>query len=101
MYVANSAKTNTAEYNAVKGVYQLAVAPALAFGLARLPGGPIVGPVLGGGIMAGTSPQAAAEAATLVVGEKGSETDPETGEVIGPPKKKKSEAEKTQSKYVF
>jgi hypothetical protein len=101
MNVANSAKTNTAEYNAVKGVYQLAVAPALAFGLARLPGGPIVGPVLGGGIMAGTSPQAAAEAATLVVGEKGSQTDPETGEVVGPPKKKKSEGDKTESKYAF
>lgn len=101
MNVANSAKTNTAEYNAVKGVYQLAVAPALAFGLARLPGGPIVGPVLGGGIMAGTSPVAGKTAAELVVGEKGSVTDPVTGEVVGPPKKKKSEGEKTESKYAF
>lgn len=99
MNVANSPKTNTAEFNAVKGVYQLAVAPALAFGLARLPGGPVVGPVLGGGIMAGTSPQAATEAATLAVGEKGSQTDPETGEVTGPPKKKKAAAQ--ESKYAF
>lgn len=100
MNVANSPKTNTAEFNAVKGVYQLAVAPALAFGLARLPGGPIVGPVLGGGIMAGTSPIAGKTAAEMVVGEKGSVTDPETGEVVAPPKKK-GEGQKTESKYAF
>lgn len=102
MNVANSPKTNTAEFNAAKGVYQLAVAPALAFGLARLPGGPIVGPVLGGGIMAGTSPQAGKEAAELVVGEKGSVTDPVTGEITGPPKKKGAAKDKeAANKYAF
>ncbi len=102
MGTQNSAKTNTAEYNAFKGFYNLVVAPAATYAMTRVPGGPIVGPILGGSMMAISSPQAGKEAAELVVGEKGSETDPETGEVIGPPKKKGAAKDAdAKSKYAF
>lgn len=101
----NSPKTNTAEFNAFNGFYNLVLAPAATYALTRLPGGPLTGPVLGGTMMVGSSPQAGKEAAALVVGEKGSQTDPETGEIIGPPKKrggaKKAETDSHVAQYGY
>ena len=46
-----------------------------------------------------SKPTAADSFAGAIVGEKGSQTDPETGEITGPPKKKMGEA--APSKYGF
>jgi hypothetical protein len=67
--VSNSRKTNTAEYNALKGAYTLA-SPLMAFGLARIPGGPLVGAASGVAIGYVSSPAARDGFASLVVGKK-------------------------------
>lgn len=91
----NSPDTNTQEYNSWRAIYQLTAAPALTYGLAALPGGPVLGPLTGMGMMGVTSPQAGTIAGTVMAGgPKGSQTDPETGEVIGPPKRKQKTKQK-------
>jgi hypothetical protein len=67
--VANSRKTNSAEYGAVQGAYSMA-SPFLSFGLARLPGGPIIERATGVGMAYVTSPAARDAVATAVVGPK-------------------------------
>lgn len=69
-FVSDSDKTNTAEYGAAQGFYQTFTAPALAFGLMSLPGGPILTPLTGAGVALGTAPVARDAFATAVVGEK-------------------------------
>lgn len=65
----NSRKTNSAEYNAVQGLYSNA-SPFLAFALARVPGGPVVDVATGVGMAYVTSPAARDAVATAVVGPK-------------------------------
>lgn len=84
----NSPKTNTAEYNRAKALYRLGIGPGSGLLLSMVPGGPIVQGLAGSGTMAVTSSTAADGFAEAVIGEKGSSTDPETGEITGPPKKK-------------
>jgi hypothetical protein len=66
----NSPNTNTAEYNFVKSAFRTIVGPAIAIGLAVLPGGALLGTAEGAGIMAITSNSAADTAAKVIVGEK-------------------------------
>jgi hypothetical protein len=68
--VRNSDKTNTAEYGAVQGAYSTFAAPALAFGLMSIPGGPIIQGATGIGVALGTAPVARDAVATAIVGEK-------------------------------
>lgn len=71
MFVKNSAKTNTAEHNALQGFYNFALAPALSAGVNAAPGGGPVSTLLSGGATAtGTGPIAANEFADAIVGEK-------------------------------
>jgi len=72
----NSPKTNTAEFNQLKELYQLAVAPAINVGLSWAPGGPLLAPAYGGTMMALTSPNASDAVAEAFVGAKGAKTDP-------------------------
>lgn len=65
----NSRKTNTAEFNSAAGAYSLA-SPFLNFGLARLPGGPLLEPAYGAGMGYATSPAARDKFAGLVWGPK-------------------------------
>lgn len=65
-----SRKTNAGEYNAIKGLYNLAVAPSIAAVVSAVPGGPIASG-LGGAVTAtATGPIAAEKAATAIVGPK-------------------------------
>lgn len=96
----NSRKTNTAEYNATTGAYQLA-SPFLNFGLSRLPGGPVLAPATGAAMAFVTSPAAGDGVATLVNGPKNNSLvngkkvksgptgyDKMLDRAFGPPKKK-------------
>jgi hypothetical protein len=74
--VSNSRKTNTAEYNAVQGAYSGA-SPFLAFGMARLPGGPIIDVATGIGMAYVTSAAARDQVATLAVGPKNGSPAPD------------------------
>ena len=67
--VANSRNTNTAEYNALQSGYSIA-SPFLAFGLARLPGGPLIDTATGAGMAHLTSPNARDLFASSIVGKK-------------------------------
>jgi hypothetical protein len=68
--VRNSAKTNTGEYNALRALYQLTISPAVAFTLASIPGGPILGGMMGAGIATATAPAAGNAFAKAIVGPK-------------------------------
>ena len=68
--VNNSEKTNTAEYNAARGLYNGFAAPAVNFGLAMLPGGPLGQIATGMGMAVASSPVAGDAVATALVGEK-------------------------------
>lgn len=94
---SQSRKTNTAEYNAVQGAYSTA-SPFLAFGLARIPGGPIVDVMSGAGMAYLTSPNARDAVATAVVGPKNTAKvrtptalDKRLDEAFGPVERKKRE----------
>ena len=68
--VSNSRKTNTAEYNALQGIYSDA-SPFLAMGLSRIPGaGPAMSIAKGVGMSAVTSPAIRDAFATAIVGKK-------------------------------
>lgn len=86
--VRNSEKTNTAEYNRAKAIYRLGIGPGAGMALQFLPGGTYISGAAGLATMAVTSSTTADAFAETLIGEKGSVTDPETGEITGPPKKK-------------
>lgn len=86
--VRNSEKTNTAEYNRAKAIYRLGIGPGAGMALQFIPGGSYISGAAGLATMAVTSSTTADGFAELVVGEKGSQTDPETGKITGPPKEK-------------
>lgn len=69
-FVRNSEKTNTAEYNAVIGAYELAGIPLMAWGMTTLPAGPITAPVMAALYATVTSPKAKNDIAETVVGPK-------------------------------
>lgn len=97
--VRNSEKTNTAEYNRAKALYRIGIGPGGGLALQFLPGGAYLSGAAGLATMAVTSTTTADAFAEKLIGEKGSVTDPETGDVIGPPKKKDKDDE--ASKYVL
>ena len=70
LFVNNSENTNTAERNAVKSTFRTIVGPSVAMGLSLLPGGSLLGPLAGLGIMGVTSNSAADKSADIIVGEK-------------------------------
>lgn len=70
LFVNNSENTNTAERNAVKSTFRTVVGPAVAMGMSLAPGGSVLGPLTGLGIMGVTSNSAADTAADVIVGEK-------------------------------
>jgi len=72
--VRNSSKTNTTEFNAIKGAYRLGISPWAGAALSVAPGGPILSSTTGVATGYVTSPVAADEFAAMFVGEKGTET---------------------------
>lgn len=68
--VRNSPNTNTAEYNALRGLYRLGIGPVAGTALSAVPGGPIVSGLLGFGTGYVTAPTAGDEFAAMFVGEK-------------------------------
>lgn len=100
--VRNSEKTNTAEYNRAKAIYRLGIGPGAGMALQFIPGGSYISGAAGLATMAVTSTTTADAFAEKLIGEKGSVTDPETGEVTGPPKKKGAAKDAdAKSKYVI
>ena len=71
----NSPETNTAEYNAIKSGYGMAVAPSIAAVMSAAPGGPITSPMAGFATSFLTSPKAGDIVATGAVGAKGDKTE--------------------------
>jgi hypothetical protein len=69
-FVRNSEKTNTAEYNAIVGGYELIAIPMMAWGMTTLPTGPITAPLLAALYMTATSPKVKNDVAEAVVGPK-------------------------------
>jgi len=80
-------KPNTAEYNRAKALYRLGIGPGGGLALQFLPGGSYISGAAGLATMAVTSTTTADAFAEKLIGEKGSQTAPETGEITGPPKK--------------
>lgn len=70
----NSENTNTAEYNALKGLYALTIAPASGYMMATLPGGPLLGHAYGAAAAYLTSTGAKDDFAETIIGPKGSKT---------------------------
>lgn len=100
--VRNSEKTNTAEYNRAKAIYRLGIGPGAGMALQFIPGGSYISGAAGLATMAVTSTTTADAFAEKLIGEKGSVTDPATGEIIGPPKKKgEAKAAEAKSKYAL
>lgn len=67
----NSANTNTAEYAAAKSTFKTIIGTYIAWVLSKAPGGPVLGPAAGVGIMFATSQTASDEFAKLIAGPKG------------------------------
>lgn len=67
--------TNTPEYNAVRGFWQVVATPALIYALTQAPGGPLLSPAYGGAMMALTSPRLSHDVAEAVVGPKGTKVE--------------------------
>jgi hypothetical protein len=80
LFIRNSEKTNTAEWNATRDAYNLMVAPSIAYGLSVIPGGPVVGAAAGAGLITTTSPRGGDEFADLVIGEKDKKSGKRKGE---------------------
>jgi hypothetical protein len=78
----DSGKTNTAEYNRDRAIYNMLMGPAASIGLSMIPGGPLGAPLIGLGQAAATSPLAGNAFATMIEGPKGMKTDPKTGKSI-------------------
>lgn len=66
----NNSKTNTAEYNAVVGTFDMFVVPAMAAAMTRLPAGPITAPLVAAAYASATSPGAKQAVAETIAGEK-------------------------------
>jgi hypothetical protein len=81
--VRNSEKTNTAEYNAIGGAYQLAVIPIIARALTNLPTGPFSTLATAALYSALSSPQARKDVAELFVGQKPAQARRTTRGVVG------------------
>lgn len=69
-FVRNSEKTNTAEYNATVGAYELAAVPLMAWGMTTLPAGPITAPVMAALYATATSPKVKNDVAEAIWGPK-------------------------------
>lgn len=80
-FVRPAATTNSDEYKAAQGVYDLTLRPLIAIGLSTAPGGPIASKAYGLGLMYLTSPSARDQAAEALVGPKGTK-DPVTAEQL-------------------
>lgn len=75
----DSGKTNTAEYNRDRAIYNMLVGPAASIGLSMLPTGPAGSVAAGFGQALVTSPAAGNAVATAIEGPKGMKTDEKTG----------------------
>jgi len=77
LLVANSENTNTAEFNAIEGGYNVLAAPMMwRYALSSAPVNNMFGRIATGALyMGGSSSKARGEVAEAIVGEKGSETD--------------------------
>lgn len=71
-FVLNSENTNSAERNAVRGGYELAVQPSIAFLTGYVPGGPLVGYGLGASYAYMSSPRLKSDLQDMLAGEKNS-----------------------------
>lgn len=69
-FVKNSANTNTGEYNAIRGMYELLAVPTIAYGAAALPGGAVLGASYGVFNAMASSPTAKNKVAEALVGKK-------------------------------
>lgn len=69
-FSVNSDKTNSAERNAARGLYELTFQPGLAYATGALPGGPVVGYGLGASYMYMTSPAFKSQWQDWIAGEK-------------------------------
>jgi hypothetical protein len=74
-FTSRSPETNTADYNAIVGAYQMFIAPLAAVAMTAIPGGPMMSAAAAAAGMHLTSKNAADRAARTLVGPKGS-TDP-------------------------
>jgi hypothetical protein len=89
-----SQNTNTSEYNAIKGAWNMFGVPAAGLALTALPGGPLASGIYGATLQKITSRDTADALATSLVGPKG--TGPE-GEPPPEPQPKDPDAEPTGS----
>jgi hypothetical protein len=78
-WTQGSPYTNTADFNALKGAYNMFAVPAETIGLTALPGGPLSGKLFGAAMMGLTSRGASERFAGMLAGEKGT-TAPKPGE---------------------
>lgn len=74
-FVMNSEKTNNAEYKMAQSAYQLTATPAIVYALSMAPGGKLLNPVYGMGMMYLTAPATRDNVADMVVGEKDSRVE--------------------------
>lgn len=84
--IQQSPHTNTADYNALRGIYDGLLVPAETLALTALPGGPLTSKLWGAAMMGGTSPGASDWFAQQFVGPKGSKERPPPGTLPGLPK---------------
>jgi hypothetical protein len=80
-----SRKTNAAEYHAVAGLYNFAVAPAIGAAVSSVPGGPILSALGGMTTATLTGPIAAEKAAKAIVGPKEGSLGPDGKKVKSGP----------------
>jgi GNAT superfamily N-acetyltransferase len=73
--VMNSEKTNNAEYKMAQSAYQLTATPAIVYALSMAPGGKLLNPVYGMGMMYLTAPATRDNVADMVVGQKDSRVE--------------------------
>jgi hypothetical protein len=71
-FVLNSENTNSAERGAARGLYELGIQPAMAFGVGYLPGGPLLGYGMGAAYAYMSSPAFKSDFQDLLAGEKDS-----------------------------
>lgn len=69
-FARNSPNTNTAEYNALRGMYNFGIGPTIGTALSAAPGGPILGGAQGTAAGYLTSPVAGDEFAAMFEGQK-------------------------------
>jgi hypothetical protein len=85
---SQSRKTNTGEYNAIAGLYNLLAGPAISGAISAAPGGGPIATVLGGATQASlTGPIASEKAAEAIVGPKEGSVGPDGEKVKSGPTK--------------